>query len=197
VYNKFIRPAFLTFIALTIVCGVCYPLLVTLVSQIVFPEKANGSLIKKDGKFVGSELIGQPFADPKYFWSRPSATTPAPYNAAASLASNLGPSNPALFERVKSGMATLRQSDPSNISAVPADLVTTSASGLDPHISVAAALWQAPRVARLRGKNIDEIRTLIARFTEERQLGLFGDPRVNVLKLNIALDESSPMQEGK
>jgi K+-transporting ATPase ATPase C chain len=190
-YPKYIRPALFTFIALTVICGVCYPLLITILAQTLFPQQANGSLIVNKGKVVGSSLIGQPFSDPGYFWSRPSATTPAPYNAAASQASNLGPSNPALFERVKSEIALLHRFDSANADPIPVDLVTTSASGLDPHVSVAAALWQAPRVARVRGKSVGEIRTLVARFTEERQLGIFGEPRVNVLRLNLALDDSS------
>jgi K+-transporting ATPase ATPase C chain len=168
-----------------------YPLTVTGLAQLVFPQQANGSLIVRDGKVIGSELIGQYFDDPKYFWGRPSATSPFPYNAAASSGSNLGPTNPALIEAVKIRVAALRAADPDNEAPVPVDLVTASGSGLDPHITPAAALYQAHRVARLRGLEENQVKDLVARSTEGRQFGFLGEPRVNVLKLNLALDERS------
>jgi len=167
---------------------VAYPLLVTGIAQGIMPTGANGSLIVQDGKQVGSALIGQPFSDPKYFWGRPSATAPFPYNAAASSGSNLGPSNPALAEAVRARIAALRAADPGNGSAVPVDLVTASASGLDPHISAAAAQFQLPRVARARGLSEQRVQQLVADHTEHRQFGILGEPRVNVLRLNLALD---------
>jgi K+-transporting ATPase ATPase C chain len=185
---KELKPAFLMLLVLSIVTGAGYPALVTGLAQLLFKSQANGSLIVRDGKVVGSELIGQPFSDPKYFWSRPSATAPMPYNAASSAGSNLGPTNPALEEAVKARIAALQAADPTQTEAIPVDLVTASGSGLDPHISSAAAQWQAPRIARLRGLSIDAVRQLIDTHTEGRQFGFLGEPRVNVLLLNLVLD---------
>jgi len=184
-----IRPALTLFTTFTVVTGLAYPLLVTGISQVAFPHQANGSLIMRDDKPLGSELIGQNFSAPKYFWGRPSATANAPYNAAASGGSNLGPLNPALKEAVEGRIKALRESDPSNTAPIPIDLVTASASGLDPHISPAAAQWQASRIARVRGVNEAAVSKLIEQHTEQRQLGLLGEPRVNVLALNMALDQ--------
>jgi K+-transporting ATPase ATPase C chain len=183
-----VRAAIVLLIVLTAVTGVAYPALVTGIAQLVFPYQANGSLIVKDGKGVGSALIGQPFDDPKYFWGRPSATLPFPYNAGASSGSNLGPTNPALTDAVKGRVEALRAADPGNTSSVPVDLVTASASGLDPHISPAAALYQVSRVAKARTIDPAAVRQLVERHTEGRQLGVLGEPRVNVLALNLALD---------
>ena len=182
------RPAIVSFVLLTIITGLLYPLAVTAVAQVVFPQQANGSLILKDGKPIGSTLIGQPFDDPKYFWGRLSATSPLPYNAAASSGSNLGPTNKALSDEVQGRIDALKATDPQNSQPIPVDLVTSSGSGLDPHISVAAALYQTPRVARLRGKSEDQVRALVQQFTTGRQLGFIGEPSVNVLELNLALD---------
>lgn len=173
---------------LTVVTGVIYPLVVTGVAQVAFPTQANGSLVARDGKLVGSALIGQPFDAPKYFWSRPSATSPFPDNAGASSGSNQGPLNPALARAVQARVDALRAADPGNSAAVPVDLVTASASGLDPHISPAAALYQVPRVARERKLDAETVRQLVERHIEGRTLGLLGEPRVNVLALNLALD---------
>jgi K+-transporting ATPase ATPase C chain len=178
----------MVFLLLTIVTGIVYPLLVTGVVQLVFPEKANGSLIRREGGYAGSELIGQPFDDPKYFWGRLSATPDFPYNSASSSGSNLGPSNPALVEAVKARLEALQKADPENKSSVPIDLLTSSGSGLDPHITPAAASYQASRVARARGIPEDQIRRLVEGFIEPRQWGFLGEPRVNVLRLNLALD---------
>lgn len=183
-----VRTAILTLLVLTFVTGVAYPLVVTGLAQILFPQAANGSVIVRDGKPVGSALIGQPFSDPRYFWSRPSATTPFAYNSASSAGSNLGPSNPALTDAVGQRIAALRAADPGNTAPVPVDLVTASGSGLDPHVSPAAAEYQVARVARVRGISADAVRTLVAGATEGRQLGVLGEPRVNVLALNLALD---------
>jgi K+-transporting ATPase ATPase C chain len=185
---KEIRPAVVSFLLLTLLTGIAYPLVVTGISQGLMPVQANGSLIIKDGKPVGSGLIGQSFSDPKYFWSRPSATGPTPYNAAASSGSNQGPTNPALLDAVKARVQALRDADPGNQQPVPVDLVTASASGLDPHISPAAAEYQLARVARVRNLDPDAVRKLVAEHTEGRQFGIFGEPRVNVLELNLALD---------
>src|ERR1700682_6501394 len=171
-------------VVFTVITGIAYPLLVTLVAQLVFRDKANGSLIGQDGKVVGSELIGQPFSDPKYFWSRASATSPMPYNGASSSGSNQGPTNPALKEAVADRIKALG----SDLRPVPADLVTASASGLDPHISPAAAQYQIPRIAKERKIHEQKLRELVAKHTEGRPLGIFGEPRVNVLQLNLALD---------
>ncbi len=186
---KYLRPAVLIFILLTGVTGIAYPLLVTGVSQLLFSGKADGSLIRSEGGYAGSELIGQPFDDPKYFWGRLSATPDFPYNPASSSGSNLGPSNPALVEAVQARAAALHKADPGNKSPIPIDLVTSSGSGLDPNISPAAALYQVPRVARVRGLAEEEVRRLVDQFTEPRQLGFLGEPRVNVLRLNLALDQ--------
>jgi len=167
---------------------VAYPLLVTGIAQLTMSHAANGSIVERDGKPVGSELIGQPFSDPKYFWSRPSATAPMPYNAGASSGSNQGPLNPALAESVKSRVEALRAADPGNPAAVPVDLVTASASGLDPHISPAAADYQVPRVAKARGLLPERVQAVVAEFTRGRQLGFLGEPVVQVLPLNLALD---------
>lgn len=187
---KELKPAFLMLLVLTIITGVAYPALVTGIAQSLFKSEANGSLIEQDGKVVGSALIGQPFSDPKYFWGRPSATAPMPYNAAASGGSNLGPLNPALEEAVKARSEALKAADPTQNAPIPVDLVTASGSGLDPHISPAAAHWQAPRIARLRGLSSDTVQQLIDAQTEGRQFGFFGEPRVNVLTLNLALDRA-------
>ncbi len=176
-------------ILLHVITGVLYPLVVTGLAQALFPHQANGSLIFKDGKAIGSELIGQSFRDPKYFWSRLSATTPVPYNAASSGGSNLGPLNPVLAENVRKRIAALRSSDPNGAKIVPVDLVTSSASGLDPDLSPAAARYQTPRVARARGLSEETVNRLVAEHTRPRQLGILGEPRVNVLELNLALDD--------
>jgi K+-transporting ATPase ATPase C chain len=188
--KKQLKPALMTFLILTVVTGLMYPAIVTGLAQLLFPHQAKGSLIYKEGKPIGSTLIGQPFDDPKYFWGRPSATAPFPYNAAASSGSNLGPTNPALMEAVKARVAALRAADPGNDAPVPVDLVTASGSGLDPHISPAAAEYQVRRVARARGSEEALVRIVVSQHTEERQLGLLGERRVNVLALNLALDES-------
>jgi K+-transporting ATPase ATPase C chain len=185
---KELKPAALLLVLLTVLTGAIYPALVTGLAQALFPQQANGSLIEQDGKVVGSALIGQPCSDPKHFWTRPSATGPVPYNAGASTGSNLGPLNPALEEAVKARIDALKASDPTQTAPIPVDLVTASGSGLDPHISPAAARWQAPRIARIRGISEAEVSRLIDGHTEGRQLGLLGEPRVNVLTLNLALD---------
>ncbi len=174
---------------MTLLTGVVYPAVVTVVAQLVFPNQANGSLVMRNGKPIGSVLIGQPFSGSRYFWGRPSATAPSPYNAAASGGSNLGPLNPDLARNVRSLIANLRRFDP-EIEKVPVDLVTTSGSGLDPHLSPAAAELQVRRVATSRGRPETEVRELIRQQTEGRQLGVLGEPRVNVFRLNLALDES-------
>jgi K+-transporting ATPase ATPase C chain len=186
-----LRPALMSLLFFTLVIGVAYPLVVTGIAQAVFSDQANGSLIVKDGKVVGSALIGQPFDDPKYFWGRPSATSPFPNNAGASSGSNLSPTNPALISAVQGRVDALRAADPTNQAAVPVDLVTASGSGLDPHISPAAALYQVSRVARERKLSPEAVAELVERHTEGRFLGLLGEPRVNVLSLNLALDGSS------
>lgn len=186
-----LRPAFSLFVALTVVTGIAYPLAVTAIAKVAFPEEAAGSLIVKDGKTVGSRLIGQNFSDPKYFWGRPSATAPQPYNASASGGSNLGPLNPALTQAVKGRIEALKAADPGNTRAIPADLVTASASGLDPHISPAAADYQVERVARARQIDPATLKAMVEKNTEERQWGIFGEARVNVLELNLALDTLS------
>jgi potassium-transporting ATPase KdpC subunit len=183
-----LRPALVMLGLLTVLTGVAYPLLVTGIAQAAFPDKANGSLIVKDGKKVGSSLIGQPFDDAKYFWSRPSATGPMPYNGQSSTGSNLGPTNPALTDAVKGRIEALQKADPDQKDLVPVDLVTASGSGLDPHISPAAALYQVHRVAKARGLSEDRVRALVTEHTGSPQLGLLGEPGVNVLELNLALD---------
>jgi potassium-transporting ATPase KdpC subunit len=185
-----VLPALRMLLVLSVLTGVAYPLLMTGIAQVAFPGPANGSLIVVDGKTMGSSLVGQPFDDPKYFWSRPSATSPQPYNAMASNASNQGARNPALADAVTARIKALRDADPGNTAPVPVDLVTASASGLDPHISVAAAAYQAPRVARARGMPIDQVMALVSAHTEGRTFGVIGEPRVNVLELNLALDHA-------
>ena len=182
------RPAIVLLLVLTVITGVVYPLVVTGIAQVAFPTQAAGSLLVRDGKPVGSTLIGQSFSDPKHFWSRPSATAPQPYNGLASGGSNLGPLNPALTVGIKSRMDALWAADPTNTSPVPVDLVTASGSGLDPDISLAAAYYQAPRVARERGLQPQAVLALIAAHARGRWLGILGEPRVNVLDLNLALD---------
>ena len=186
--NSVLRPAIILLILMTVITGIAYPLVVTGVAKILFPVQAAGSLILRDGKPIGSRLIGQPFSDPRYFWSRPSATSPQPYNGLASGGSNLGPLNSALIDAVKARIAALRAADPGNHAPVPVDLVTASGSGLDPDISPAAAYYQAPRIARVRNLSPDRVRALIARHARGRLLGVIGEPRVNVLELNLALD---------
>lgn len=188
VWKQF-RPALLLLVAMTVVTGGLYPALITAAAQALFPFRANGSLLVKDGKAAGSELIGQPFSDPARFWSRPSATTPFPYNAGSSSGSNLGPTNPALFNAVKARVEALRKADRGNDAPVPVDLVTASGSGLDPHISPEAGFYQAPRVARVRRVPLEDVRRLIERHIERPALGFLGEPRVNVLLLNLELDE--------
>ncbi len=182
------RPAIVLFLALTLITGIAYPLVVTGVAQAVFPTQAAGSILTKNGAPVGSTLIGQAFSDPKHFWSRPSATSPQPYNGLASGASNLGPLNPALTDGIKSRIDALHAVDPVNKAPIPVDLVAASASGLDPDISLAAAYYQAPRIARERGLPRQTVETLIAAHARARWLGILGEPRVNVLELNLALD---------
>ena len=181
-------PSLRMLVVLTVLTGVAYPLVTWGIAQLAFPRAANGSLIAPDGKALGSALIGQPFDDPKYFWSRPSATSPQPYNGAASSGSNQGPRNPALAEAVEGRIKALREADPGNNAPVPTDLVTASASGLDPHISVAAAQYQVARVARARGMSPDAVQALATQNTEGRTFGVLGEPRVDVLQLNLALD---------
>lgn len=182
------RRALVLLVALTVLVGVIYPLVITGIGQALFHQKANGSLITSDGELAGSALIGQPFSDPGYFWSRPSATSPYPYNGGASSGSNLGPTNPALLTIIADRIAALRAVDPSNNAGVPVDLVTASGSGLDPDISPAAAEYQMARVARARGMSNDTLRALVQKYTRGRSLGFLGEPRVNVLELNLALD---------
>jgi len=186
-----LMPALRMLVVMSALTGVIYPLVVTGVAKVAFPRAANGSLIVADSKTLGSDLIGQPFDDPKYFWSRPSATSPQPYNGMSSSGSNQGPRNPALADAVKDRIKALRDADPGNTVDVPVDLVTASGSGLDPHISVAAAEYQLSRVSKARGLPTEQVRGLVAQNTEGRTLGVLGEPRVNVLKLNIALDRAS------
>ena len=183
-----LRPMLTIFVVLSAVTGLLYPGVITGISRVVFPHEAAGSLIVKDGRASGSERIGQPFSDPKYFWGRLSATAPMPYNAAASGGSNLGPSNPALTDAARARIDALREADPGNKAPVPVDLVTASGSGLDPQISPAAAQYQAVRVARLRGLPLERVEALVAANTEKPLLAVMGDPVVNVLQLNLALD---------
>jgi len=188
-FTKNLLSAVLLVVLFTLLTGVIYPLVVTGLAQLIFPHTANGSMIQRNGKIVGSELIGQQFSEPKYFWGRLSATSPFPYNAAASTGSNYGPLNPALFDAVKKRIDDLKKFDSLNTLPIPVDLVTASGSGLDPHISVASALYQLDRVARYRGMNPQDVRSLIDQNTEGRQLGFLGEQRINVLKLNLSLDE--------
>jgi potassium-transporting ATPase KdpC subunit len=195
---KLLRPAIVLLVLFTILTGVVYPLLITAIAQVVFPSQANGSLIVRAGKPAGSELIGQQFDAPQYFWGRLSATGPFPYNAyyaqtlTGSSGSNFGPTNPALIQEVQARIAALRAADPTNAAPIPVDLVTSSASGLDPDISVAAAYYQITRVAKSRGWTVAQVKTLVDQITEGRQFGFLGEPRVNVLKLNMALDNYKP-----
>jgi K+-transporting ATPase ATPase C chain len=183
-----IRPALVSLALFSALLGLGYPVVITGIAHGLFSRQAHGSLVLRGGRPAGSELIGQPFTDPKYFWGRPSATTPFPYNAQASSGSNLGPTNPALKETVRARIEALRAADPGNTSPVPVDLVTASASGLDPHISPAAAEFQVRRVARARRADEAAVRALVARFIEDRQAGVLGEPRVNVLELNLVMD---------
>lgn len=183
-----LRPALMALAVLTLITGFLYPLAITGIAQVLFPQQANGSLIVIDGQPVGSSLIGQPFDAPKYFWGRPSATAPFPYNAAASSGSNLGPTNEALIKAVQIRIDALKAADPGNPLPLPVDLVTASGSGLDPHISPASAAYQVRRVARARKMEEDAVRQLVSQHTEGRQWGILGEPRVNVLALNLALD---------
>lgn len=187
-----LRPMLAVFAGLSLLTGLLYPALITGISAAVFPHQAGGSLIVKDGKAIGSALIGQPFSAPEYFWGRLSATAPMPYNPAASVGSNLGPSNPALTDAARARIEALRDADPGNPGAVPVDLVTASGSGLDPHISLAAAEYQAARIGNARGMPVEQVRDLIARNTEAPSLAILGEPGVNVLKLNLALDAVAP-----
>jgi len=186
--NALVRPAIVLFLLLTLLTGIAYPLVITGIAQLAFPRQAAGSLVMKDGKPVGSSVIGQRFSDPGHFWSRPSATGPFPYNAVASSGSNQGPLNPALTDAIKVRIAALQAADPDNKAPIPVDLVTASGSGLDPDISVAAANFQAARVARVRGLKLDAVQALIATHTQGRLLGVLGEPRINVLELNLALN---------
>jgi len=187
-----LRTALVVLLVLTGVTGVAYPLAVTALAQALFPGQAQGSLVVEEGRIRGSALVGQPFDDPRYFWGRPSATARVPYDAAASSGSNLGPTSDALFEAVRGRAVALRAADPDREAPIPVDLVTASASGLDPHISPAAARWQAGRVGRARGLEPTEVDALISEYTERRWLGLLGEPRVSVLALNLALDRATP-----
>ncbi len=186
--NTIVRPALVTFAALTALTGIAYPLVVTGIGQALVADRAAGSLIVRDGKPVGSTLIGQNFSDPKYVWGRPSATNPMPYNASSSGGSNQGPLNPALTDAVKRRIKALRTADPGNTAPVPVDLVTASGSGLDPHVSVAGALYQAARVAKARNLQLAQVQQLIEKHTERQLFGFLGEPRVNVLQLNLAID---------
>jgi K+-transporting ATPase ATPase C chain len=184
-----IKPALLMLLFFTVLTGIAYPLVVTFTAQIVFPSQANGSLLGSNELPLGSELIGQVFNRPEYFWGRPSATSPAAYNGGASSGSNQGPTNPALIDAVKARIKALRDADPTQLEAIPVDLVTASASGLDPHVSPASATYQISRVAKARHLSPDSVRELVDRYTQARQWGILGEPRVNVLKLNLAMDQ--------
>lgn len=186
--KSILRPAFVLLAALTLVCGLLYPFAVTGIGQILFADKAAGSLVLRDGQPVGSMLIGQSFSSPEYFWGRPSATSPMPNNAASSGGSNLGPTNPAQIDAVKERINALKKVEPDNSAQLPVDLVTASASGLDPEISLAAAYYQAGRIAHARKLPIEEVRSMIDKRSEPQYFGFFGEPRVNVLALNLALD---------
>lgn len=190
--KEHIRPALTMLLILTVLTGLVYPLTITGMTHLIFPDQSNGSLIVRNGKVIGSKLVGQYFDKPEYFWSRPSATSTFAYNAAASGGSNLGPTNPALIEAVKARVTALRATDPGNDAPIPVDLVTASGSGLDPHISPAAALYQVKRVARGRGLGESILQTLVTQHIEGRQFGFLGERRVNVLELNLALDNLKP-----
>ncbi len=196
-FYKQLRTSIIAIAVFTVLTGILYPLVVTGIAQLIFPQKANGSFIEKDGKILGSELIGQPFSDPKYFWSRPSATGPYAYNAGASSGSNYGPAQSGSHRPGEKADRRPETADSLNTRPVPVDLVTASGSGLDPHISVAAALYQVPRVARERKLSETNVRSLVDRYTESRDLGFLGEPRVNVLNLNLALDSYKPLQKEK
>ncbi len=183
-----LRKSVVFLILFTVVTGIIYPLAVTGIAQLAFPRQANGSVIEQDGSATGSELIGQPFSDPKYFWGRLSATGQHPYNASASSGSNYGPLNPVLIEAVQARIDALKQADPDNVQPIPVDLVTFSGSGLDPDISIAAARYQIPRVAKTRNLTEDRVSAIVDSLIQRRFLGILGEPRVNVLKLNLALD---------
>jgi K+-transporting ATPase ATPase C chain len=187
-FTRLARPAVSLLIVMTVLLGLLYPVVVTVVAKTVFRSEADGSLVYRDGKLIGSTLIGQSFSDPKHFWGRPSATTPQPYNALGSSGSNLGPLNPALIKGVQDNLKALRAADPDNHLPVPVDLVTASASGLDPHITPAAAYYQAARVARARSLPLGQVEALIAKHEESALLGVYGERRINVLELNLALD---------
>ena len=187
-FARTLRSALSLLLVMNALLGLVYPLVITGIARVAFPQQAAGSLITRDGKAVGSTLIGQKFSDPKYFWGRPSATAPQPYNGIASTGSNLGPLNPALIDGVKARAQALREADPGNAQPIPVELVTASASGLDPEISPAAARYQAARVARARGLPLKDIEALIATPVQGRLLGLIGEPRINVLELNLAMD---------
>ena len=187
-FRKQLKSAFIVFVILTIITGVLYPLFITGIAQAFFHAKANGSLIYRDGKITGSSLIGQPFEDPKYLWGRLSATSPVPYNSSSSSDSNIGPSNPALLETAKARVEKLRSADPKNKTPIPIDLVTSSASGLDPHISLAAAYYQIPRIAKERGISVNTVKNIIDKNTTMRLFGLLGEPVINVLMVNLDLD---------
>jgi K+-transporting ATPase ATPase C chain len=190
------RPAIVLLLIFTVMTGLVYPVAITGIARVVFPSQAAGSLVHEGETIVGSTLIGQPFHDDRYFWGRPSATSPVPYNAAASSGSNQGPLNPALHDAVAARMAALRAADPSNDASVPVDLITASASGLDPHISPAAAYYQVPRVARARGLSVVRVRAMVDACVEARTFGVIGEPRVNVLRLNLALDHATKAPPG-
>ena len=190
--SKLLRQSLSLLLLMTVITGILYPLAATGLAQLIFPHQANGSLIVKDGKPIGSALIGQSFTEPKYFWGRPSATSPNAYHASSSSGSNLGPTNPALADAVKQRIAALRAADPANTALVPVDLVTASGSGLDPQISPAAAQYQLARVARARGMTDSQVQALVNKYTDGRQFGVLGESRVNVLQLNLALDATQP-----
>ncbi|HEY4340446.1 MAG TPA: potassium-transporting ATPase subunit KdpC [Steroidobacteraceae bacterium] len=190
--RSLIRPAIVLFVFFTLLTGLAYPLVITGIAQAAFGAAASGSIVSRAGKPIGSSLIGQNFSDPKYLWGRPSATSPQPYAGTASSGSNLGPLNPALIEGIKGRIQALRAADPGNSAPIPVDLVTASGSGLDPQESIAAALYQAPRVARVRGVRLQAVRALIEAHSQARRLGIFGEPRVNVLAVNLALDDLAP-----
>ena len=193
---KHLVSSVLALLLFTLLTGIVYPLAVTGLAQVLFPSRANGSLITRQDSVMGSELIGQPFSAPRYFWSRLSPTSPFPYNAGASTGSNLGPTNPALLDEVQARLGDLKKADSTNLLPVPVDLATSSSSGLDPDISVAAALYQVPRVARSRGLREEAVRALVEASIRGRTLGVLGEPRVNVLRLNLALDDTNGTQGG-
>lgn len=188
-FTRYMRPGLSLVILMTLVTGIIYPLIITGIGKAAFSSQAEGSLLRRDGVLVGSQLIGQNFTDSKYFWGRPSATSPQPYNGIASAGTNLGPLNPALIDKVKSNAQALHDADPTNKTAIPVELVTASTSGLDPDISPAAADYQMGRVARARNLPIDTVRAMIAAHQHEPILGVFGESRINVLELNMALDQ--------